>query len=248
MTLPSPTRCIGESLAREARGEHETAFGNGEYRHALPITRAIGGRIALSAARAGRRARGPRARGSPRSHCHRARAGGKFKRARLEFMQRAFVFKEDDLTVNLAAGLKPGAQLRHGRITDMPAMNVHAAFTLCARDNEASLTHGWENRVAVALRKECSAIAGILEQYHRIGVVVGVGHTRGEQSDGSQDKKSSAQFHVRWLLMAVEPLLKSRSSWRLPPLEGATSAVVSMFVRSIDTSPIPLGDSLWWSR
>src|ERR1700678_1003996 len=97
------SRRVTEFLSGNGGGIHEPALGDSEDQHPLLVAGAVGGGVLFAATRSRRRARRAGARVRASSHRDRTRPGGKFERARLEFIECALVLEEDDLAVRLAA-------------------------------------------------------------------------------------------------------------------------------------------------
>src|SRR5579859_5380003 len=126
---------IGEFFSGEVGGEHESALGDGEDRHAgLVVSIRSGIRRRPTCLRRGPIGTdaGRRAPGNGDGAC----AGIEFELARFELIEGTLVLEKDDLAVRFPAGLKSNAQLRHRRIADDPVMHVHVTLASRAADDQ----------------------------------------------------------------------------------------------------------------
>jgi hypothetical protein len=136
-------------LPSNVGGVHESALRYREHRHALLIDTGRP-RVPLAAARFGRSAARARARGCACGDRNRACAGGKFKCARFEFIQRALVLKKDDLSIGFAACLESDAHLTHGGVAYVTSMRIYTAFAECSAHAERAFTDRRKDRVPIA--------------------------------------------------------------------------------------------------
>src|SRR5580704_2675666 len=162
-------RLEGELLARHGRLIHGAAFDDGEYRHPLVVP-ASGRGVLLAATDFATGPIGTHRAAGGRGNGDRTHARVKRELAAGEFVQRAFVGEEYDLTVGLAAGLGTDADLIHRRGADELALLIHTSGTVRCADDEAALTDGREDGVAIAIVEIGRALAGILEQRDGVGV------------------------------------------------------------------------------
>src|SRR5580658_3642205 len=159
--LLSPGRLIAEFLAADGGLIHEASLRDREHGHSL-VVGACGRRLVACAGAAGGTGRSGCAGCRGRDH-HRVRVRAELEAARGEFIERTFVFEENDLAVRLAAGLKSNTHLSHRGVADVLAARVYMAAAMRRADDEPSLTDGRKDCVTVTPGEEGSALTGRLE-------------------------------------------------------------------------------------